>query len=753
MKFSYSVLTSAMLLASHPVYALEALSDAQLSSAHGADGLAINALADSITMDQLYWEDKAGTSPTGDVAAADSNIYARFDNVRITPRDLGSKIQGSLTVNAGSNAGVPALNINLSTNALLFYAEKFYACTSASGSCTGDATKDAASNSGEWAIKTSGLNLSLSTTKGLFNKTGNASVKIIVDQMDIFITQPQPGNPTVYNQIILGDIRANIDANGSIWVDAQEGIRFNGSVNLGAKPIGTNGYRAGLQFALKQKNNVGNSSTSAATRYDSSNAGNLLRLGLSGDLTNVNVALRGVNDDNPTTNKIFGRVNGSATGDSIVGSAGIGLSVSGELSPTNFSLELGESDTENGRSLKLYNMVSLSDPANTAARATFDLGNIYVNQISTDALAIPVSAKLSSVLDFNTEEDPLATNGLNYLTLQQSNGLAPSTVTGGMLSFAMRGASIQALPTKTAIINNKTGANTMTPIDGGLVFAVNNLNTNVAFYGDNNQAGFVLGMSTEGLDSTNKKTTSILLADTRSVSGVPVNRYVGLRNIDMLLQTSGTIAMNGSSIQVTLPYALLAFNGEVAVGNLMNGTTNFSSDSDVTNNSKKDVLFGLRGKLEGSAVVNLVPTVSGALGIKLDIDLTRVLGDRETLSGAVAARTRKAGSFLHIVEPSDGSTLGFENISGRIQVVGATVATENQGLTIDVGDNNLVFEGRILVNQGRTLGPQAKDLRVGNINFYPSNGTLVDFESPQRLGEIAMPGGELYAKLTVKLAQ
>jgi hypothetical protein len=751
MKFSYTLIASAVLLASHPVYALESLTDLQLADTHGADGIVIRSFADSVTMDQLYWKDQAGTSATGNIAAADSSIYARFDGVQILPQVAGGKLQSTLTLNTGSNTGTPAINMNLTTSPILFYAQKFYACNNASGSCTGDSSKDTASNSGEWAIKTSGLNLSIASTNGLFNKNGNASVKIVVDQMDVFITQPQPGNPTVFNQIILGDIRANIDANGKIWVDAQEGVRFNGNVTLGAKPIGTDGYRAGLQFALKQKNNVGDASASPTTRYDSSNAGNLLRMGLSGDLTNVNVALRGVNDDNPDANKIFGRVNGQAAGDSIVGSAGIALSAKGELSRTNFSLELGESDTENGRSLKLYDMVSLSDPTN--ANATFDLGNIYVNQISTDALAIPVSARLSSVLDFNAEEDPIATNGIHYLNLQRSTGAAPSTVTAGMLSFAMRGASIQALPTKTTLINNKTGANTMTPIDGGLVLAVNNLNTNVAFYGDNNQAGFVLGLSTEGLDSTYKKTTSVLLADTRTVSGTPINRYFGLRNIDFLLQTSGTIAMNGSSIQVTLPYALLAFNGELAVGNLMNGTTNFSSDTAVLNNSKKDVLIGLRGKLEGSAIVNLVPTVSGALGIKLDIDLARITGDRETLTGTTGARTRKAGSFLHIIEPSDGSVLGFENISGRLQVVGATAATQNQGMTLDTGDDSLVFEGRVLINQGRTLGSLAKDLRVGNINFYPSTGTVANFEQPQRLGEIAMPGGELYAKVTVKLAQ
>ena len=72
---------------------------------------------------------------------------------------------------------------------------------------------------------------------------------------------------------------------------------------------------------------------------------------------------------------------------------------------------------------------------------------------------------------------------------------------------------------------------------------------------------------------------------------------------------------------------------------------------------------------------------------------------------------------------------------------------------IDVIDNGLVMESTVLINgqrnasNARTWGNTAGDLRIGNVNLYP-NGNV---NAPQRLGEIAMPGGQLYSKVTLRL--
>lgn len=762
MKFYYHSLAAAVILASTPVFAFEPLDDQQLSNTSGADGLIIETQATQITLDNAYFQDLAGTATTGGAAAADTNIFSRFDGVTVTNPTVGQNLGATVAISANSLTASPELKLSVDTTPFLFEAARFAACLNVSGDCSTTPARNISSNSGEWAIRSSGIGLDVTTTNGLFNQNGTARIQLLLDQVDIFITQPQTTDATRFSQIILGDIRANIDATGRLWVDPVEGIRFNGAVSLAPRPAAAGvEYRAGLQFALKQKSNVGNASTPDAVRYNSAGAGNLIRLGLSGNLSDVDVGIRGINDSTPDTSRILGRVNGLTTGDSIVGSGGIGLSVRGSIDPTNFSLELGESDTNTatGRSLQFSNIRALDGGA---ARARFDLGNIYINMIQTTQVGLPVSTQLSNAIDFETSTTQPAladANGFNYLALQRgtttggivtANGV-PSDVTDGMLSIASRGLSIQGVPTTTRIINNNTGAATTT-INGGLITAFNNLNSNIIFYGDNSKAGFALGLSTEGLAADNKGTTGILIADTRA----GVNRYFGVRNLDLLLQTTGTISMDADSIRLDLPTILLALNGEVAVGNLMNGTTNFSSVSTVANNSKSDVLFGLRGRLEGSAGINLIPNSSGALGIKLDLNLTRVLGDRATLTGAAGARTRTAGSFLQIIEPSDGSTVGFENISGKLQVRG--VDTNNTtGLTLDVVDDGVVIEGRVLINEGRNsnaLSTQANDLRIGNINFYSKDtaaSTSVNFNNPQRLGEIAIAGGEIYGKVTLRL--
>jgi hypothetical protein len=755
MKTTHTLLVLAMLATQGQAWALETMADQELSAISGADGIVIQTQSDQVAIDQLFYQDKYGSSATGGVAAADSDLFARLDGITIAPVTAGQTLGSTIKFNTGSSSGgVPAFNFELISKPSLLIAQRFYACSSAAGAagsaCTGSGNVGNVDggNTGEWAIKSSGLGLTLASTDGLLNKNASARVKLIIDQMDVFITEK---NGSQYNQIILGDIRANIDAEGKIWVDAVEGLRFQGDVSLASATTAGTNYRAGLQVALKQKGNVGDNTTPAATRYDDSNAGNLIRFGASGDLKNVDFSLRGTNDDAPDTAKIFGRVNGAAAGDSIVGSSGVALRAKGEFSRTNFSYEIGEAGT-NGRSLRFSNMVEFSNLGG-AANATFDLGNVYLDLFQSSKIGLPISSRLSTAIKFNTLETALAdANGFNYLDLQTGTGAAPSTVSAGMLALGVRGLSLQGLAKKTEFINNDTGVATST-IAGSLVTVVNNLNGNIVFYGDNNQSGFALGVSTEGLAADNKSSTSILIGDTAG------GRYVGLRNIDFLLQTSGTIQMNGSAINVTLPKALLAISAEVAAGKLMDGTRNFSSDKTVANNSAADVLFGLRARLDATNVkLDLTPSAAagtGGLGLNLDVTLARVQGDALKTLSTDATRTRQAGSFLQIIEPSDGSVLGFENISGHLTLYGADAVT-SPNFTIDLTDNTAVFEGKILINGTRsgtgvrTWGTQATDFRIGNINFYPSNGSNVNMEAPQRLGEIAMPGGELYAKITLK---
>ncbi|MEY2863682.1 MAG: hypothetical protein RLY58_1389, partial [Pseudomonadota bacterium] len=490
MKTKHTLLVIAILAAHNPVWALESLEDHALSNVSGADGLVIQTQSDQVAIDQLFYQDKYGSSTTGGVAAADSTLFARFDGINIKPVTSGQTLGSTIKINTGSSAGgISAFNFELISKPSLFTAQRFYGCSSSTGaagtSCTGTGNSGNATggNSGEWAIKSSGLGLTIASTDGLLNKNASARVKVIIDQMDVFITE---FNGSTYNQIILGDIRANIDATGKIWVDTVEGLRFQGDVALASatNSDGSN-YRAGLQLSLKQKGNVGDSSTAAATRYDSASAGNLIRFGASGNLKNVDFYLRGTDEQNPDTSKTFGRVDGLAAGDSIVGSSGVALRAKGEfargtMAAGGFSYEIGEAGSA-GRSLRFSDMVEFSNIDGTG-NAPFDLGNVYIDLFNSTKIGLPMSSKLSSALKFNTIETALAdANGLNYLDLMTGNCTASTTggtascttaqaktVTAGMLAIGIRGLSLQGLARKTEFINNNTGVATST-INGSLV--------------------------------------------------------------------------------------------------------------------------------------------------------------------------------------------------------------------------------------------------------------------------------------------
>ena len=55
-----------MLLMSGHVFALEALTDADLSAVNGQDGISIQTTFNEINIDNAYWDDHAGTPSSAD---------------------------------------------------------------------------------------------------------------------------------------------------------------------------------------------------------------------------------------------------------------------------------------------------------------------------------------------------------------------------------------------------------------------------------------------------------------------------------------------------------------------------------------------------------------------------------------------------------------------------------------------------------------------------------------------------------------
>ena len=135
---------------------------------------------------------------------------------------------------------------------------------------------------------------------------------------------------------------------------------------------------------------------------------------------------------------------------------------------------------------------------------------------------------------------------------------------------------------------------------------------------------------------------------------------------------------------------------------------------------KTDVLFGLKIKLDGDMNFALVPSEAGSLtGPQENDNRLGFIGTFLINSGAI-----------QIVEPVDGSILGLDNISGRVNFDNAIV----------VNQNNAGFNLGFKFNPNKTAG---EVFRVKDINMYPSGGNA------QRLGEMVITGGTLNANMTI----
>ena len=60
--FVLSALVSSLMLVQHTSYALQALEESDLRKIDGQDGMALQTEYAQIELDQLYWEDQAGTA-------------------------------------------------------------------------------------------------------------------------------------------------------------------------------------------------------------------------------------------------------------------------------------------------------------------------------------------------------------------------------------------------------------------------------------------------------------------------------------------------------------------------------------------------------------------------------------------------------------------------------------------------------------------------------------------------------------------
>lgn len=700
-------------LANTAAFAMQELNEQTLRQIDGQDGVTISTSYDSVNIDRLYWEDKAGFS-TG----VDTTLRGYADGVSITGTGLGSTI----AIDTGSNGATAGIDVNLTSNIGTVVAQSFKVCDATGTTC--------GSTIGGLALQSQAgydPNIRLITKDGLFSQNSQSELTISLKNINLYLTQLATGG--VRNQLILKDFNFNFNGKGYMWVSDTGGLiletRTDGYIDLNRvmDPQFTTKTKPGLNIDILYKGN-------AAAAYDLTGAVGLLKLGASGRMLNASLTFRGT-DARSAADNVMGYafsgadVAGTGANSTIIGSTGLALRMKAEFTRggTNDTvLELGHGGT-NAYGVSFSNLSPLLirktvGGALNTDNATFDSGNIYVNLINTKRLQMPANTVLNTArLGSGT-----LTTAADYSHLVHNTATNPNAV-----GIAIRGMEFQTIARKGTFIvsNDVSNAADIPSATGtwGIGLPIYNLNGNLALYGTNvagsERLGFGLGLSTEGRNSDGSKSTSVLLIDgapNANDAGNPTNYYFGLRNIDMLLTANGTIGLESGKINITIPQLNFVAAAQVAAGYLPGSKyrtgTGYSSIDNFVQNT--DVLFGLKLKVNGSADLAIVPGTNSLAGNRLNI-----VGTLNLTNGA-----------LQVSDPVDGSIFGLDTLSGKI---GFTNYLKVNKDNLDVG---------LALNINPSNSP-TEVFRVRDINLYPAAG------AGQRLGEMVITGGTLTSKLNI----
>ena len=513
----------------------------------------------------------------------------------------------------------------------------------------------------------------------------------------------------------------------------------------------------------------------------------LIRVGASGRMVNSSLQFRGIQNASSLLGFAVDK-NGATTTKDIVGGSGIGFSMSTEFTKDNDTMLAGGGQATTleigGAGLNSYgfefgNLTGLT----SGSRATFSTGDVYLNLSDTKQLTLPANSTFQST-SFG--------NGKTLTTTADYTQDVYSTLATGNYPYsiiaAIRGAEFQSISRRGRFTTGAgVAAGNLLSTDGlanewGLALPFYNLNANLAMYGTTvdpttvyyylsdgtkvpvytsnatltPRLGFSLAMSTQGRNTDGSKTTSIMVIDGGKVKDVNGNKiagtstdyYMGLRNIDMLLKGNGSIGVENGSLNVSLNNMVVVMAAEVAAGYLP-GTTYASCVTGAANpaacGNKKvadvnnfalnnDVLFGLKLRFGGNMNFSLLPNNSIDDGSRLSI-----VGDLDLTKGV--------NNTIQISDSSNGSSLGLDNLTGKVNFNNSIVIGKN---TISPDTSGANQNGQVGFNTSLLINPtQSVDgvFRARDLNFYPpTSGAIV---SGARLGEIALTGGRLTSELNI----
>ena len=773
-KILLNVLSCSILFSMQNSHAMQAMNDSDMRAVDGQDGIVADVSYGSVGFDQLYWDDKTGSSAT---ANTQDSLRASLTGVKITTANAN---QSNVTVkmNTGSlaNGSKTGLDLDVAANLGTVQADKFTLCKTSDSisTCTN------AVSFGKLSIQNTAntpITMHMTTADGLFSKTGFSSLDLGIKGLDIGLSQKQ--DSSTYNALVMNDFNFNFGAKGYMYVDPTEGLvlRTNPVAGSGATDIGyvdfkrdVNG-KSGLNLEFMLQPNV----ASNGTMISANSAKGVIRAGANGRMINGVLQLRGTQD---TASTILGVTNGN----SIAGDTGLAFRLNGEFTSDRdnlsgveaTSLELGGAGNQT-YGLRFANITPLltrkniigtettSGVALNSDHAGLSMDGIYFNLVNANQITLPTNTALTSTYLGNSVDANKLVNTNDYIQTLSTNN-TPYTV------LAIRGMNFSALSRRGQFIYtdaNGVVSPVSTTTKWGLGLPIYNLNANFAFSprlsngsasGDylvayNNgviqkkpisgseRIGFSGSISTQGVSSDGSKSTSIILIDggaNANDNNNPTDYYVGLRNIDMLVNGTGSMGFENGRINVSMPKLLMAMSAQLAAGYLPGAKYKtcpsssgcYASSDSFTKNY--DVLAAIKLRLAGQANFSIIPLSLTASDYNSDGTPKE---DKNALNFIGLLELDKTqNNSIQLVDPIDGSTMGLDNIVG-------TVAFDNK---IVVNSNNVGFNLGFNFNPNKTA---AEVFRVKNIDFYPSvNGTV---GSAQRLGELAITGGRLTSEMKI----
>lgn len=799
--FKYSLITSAIyILLNQSTYALEPLLDHDLRDVNGQDGVQINLDYSNITIDDLYWQDSAGTS-----ANVSQDLRAQANTINIIKNSSDDALRSTLNVGSDADDRV-GINFNLKLAPTTISMKNFSLCGASGQTYTCD------QSIGNLALQTQAdTEFGLITQDGLFNKDAQAELTLGLKNINIYTglaptTIANDASLGIYNQLILKNTNFNFAGKGIAYIDPVEGfvIKTNvGNVNASttSTPSSTLGYvdfervaDASLPTGMTRLGTFGGQNsglnlefmtkTNASVDYNNpvyslDNAKGLIRVGASGRIVNGMIQLRGTDGkiNSPTKlNTILGfasdasETSPTATGSDaiIMGSNGIGLRIRGEFTGIGDSmlggnaglattLEIGGAG-HNSYGFEFGDLQPLV--VGSSQRAYFDSGNVYLNLANTKHLQMPENVELTTKARFGASNSYL-TSASDYVQQIHNESTNPYSFV-----MAIRGADFQSLSKRGRFTSSPftSDLTTGTPISEtagldnkwGLGLPFHNLNANLAMY-TKGYTGNVFTLDNQsnsiGVNSvTNSQRLGFALA--LSVDGKNTD---GSKTTSILVIDSGDRNFIGGGSRPANYYL-----GLRNIDMLLRGYGTVGFENGNFNMNLPDLLMVMSAQLAAgylpgaryanntlvsANVFNTNDDVLMGLKLKLLGDMNFALVPNNQINGnynngnrlSIIGEYALKDGTVQISDPIDGSMIGLDNMEGKVRFNNALV----------VGNENVDFNYSFHFNPEK----KARDVfRVHNVNFYPplptSAATTPD--PGQRIGEMALTGGRLNMEMSIK---